>query len=88
MFLLFREYKGEEDERTGKCYYAKYKSEVILKKGALGAGAAAIAAGLVPRGLVFGRTEDDGVPVTKGDIAILMFLSALGQVEADLWVQE
>ena len=59
----------------------------FLKKGALGAGAAAIAAGLVPLGLAFGRTEDDGGPVTKGDIAILTFLSALEQVDADLWVQ-
>ena len=39
----------------------------FLKKGALGAGAAAIAAGLVPGGLAFGQTEDDGAPVTKGN---------------------
>jgi hypothetical protein len=35
----------------------------------------------------FGREENDGVPITKGDIAILTFLSALEQVEADLWIQ-
>jgi len=31
--------------------------------------------------------EDDGPPITKGDIAILRFLNALEQVEADLWRQ-
>jgi hypothetical protein len=59
----------------------------FLKRGALGAGATAIAAGLVPGGLAFGQSKDDGAPVTKGDIAILTFLSALEQVEADLWIQ-
>jgi Ferritin-like domain len=60
----------------------------FLKKGAFGAGAAAIAAGLLPGKLAaFGRDEDDGAPITKGDIAILTFLSALEQVEADLWIQ-
>ena len=60
----------------------------FLKKGAFGAGAAAIAAGLLPGRLVaFGQAEDDGAPITKGDIAILTFLSALEQVEADLWIQ-
>src|SRR5580700_2365803 len=60
----------------------------FLKKGALGAGATAIAAGMLPGRLAaFGQAEDDGVPVTKGDIAILTFLSALEQVEADLWIQ-
>jgi hypothetical protein len=60
----------------------------FLKKGAFGAGAAAIAAGLLPGKLAaFGRDEDDGPPITKGDIAILTFLSALEQVEADLWIQ-
>jgi len=60
----------------------------FLKKGALGAGAAAIAAGLLPGRLsAFDRGEDDGAPITKGDIAILTFLSALEQVEADLWIQ-
>ncbi len=60
----------------------------FLKKGAFGAGAAAIAAGLLPGRLAaFGQAEDDGAPITKGDIAILTFLSALEQVEADLWIQ-
>lgn len=60
----------------------------FLKKGVFGAGAATLAAGMVPRGLAaFNQEEDDGAPITKGDIAILTFLSALEQVEADLWIQ-
>jgi Ferritin-like domain len=60
----------------------------FLKKGALGA--AAMSAGLLAKGsLVFGqgREDDDHAPITKGDIAVLTFLSALEQVEADLWIQ-
>jgi hypothetical protein len=62
----------------------------FLKKGVMGAGAAAIAAGLHPGNLTaFDRPDQKqaGAPPTKGDIAILTFLSALEQVEADLWVQ-
>src|ERR1700739_2655336 len=60
----------------------------FLKKGALGAGVTAISAGLLPGRLAaFGQAENDGAPITKGDIAILTFLSALEQVEADLWIQ-
>src|SRR5713101_8276888 len=60
----------------------------FMKRGALGAGAAAVAAGLLPGSLTaFGQAEDDGAPITKGDIDILTFLSALEQVEADLWIQ-
>ncbi|HEX8881870.1 MAG TPA: ferritin-like domain-containing protein [Candidatus Acidoferrum sp.] len=60
----------------------------FLKKGVLGAGAATLAAGMLPGGLAaFNQGEDDGPPITKGDIAILTFLSALEQVEADLWIQ-
>jgi Ferritin-like domain len=35
----------------------------------------------------FDREEGDRAPVTRGDIAILRFLSALEQVESDLWIQ-
>jgi hypothetical protein len=35
----------------------------------------------------YGQIENDAAPITKGDIAILTFLSALEQVEADLWIQ-
>src|SRR6266851_1271226 len=60
----------------------------FLKKGVMGAGAAALSAGLLPGSLVASaQGEDDGVAITKGDIAILTFLQALEQVEADLWIQ-
>jgi hypothetical protein len=60
----------------------------FLKKGVVGAGAATLAAGLLPRGVAaFEREEEDGASITKGDIAILRFLQALEQVEADLWIQ-
>jgi hypothetical protein len=60
----------------------------FLKKGVMGAGVAAMAAGLLPGSLVASeREEDNGAPITKGDIAILTFLQALEQVEADLWIQ-
>ena len=60
----------------------------FLKKGMLGAGAATLVAGLDAGKLyAFDRGSEDGAPITKGDIAILTFLSALEQVEADLWIQ-
>jgi hypothetical protein len=67
----------------------------------LAAGAATLGAGLLPDALgarllpggapggvaaMDGEAEGFG-PVTKGDIAILRFLQALEQVEADLWIQ-
>jgi hypothetical protein len=52
------------------------------------AGAATIGTVMLPASPVaFAREEDDHAPITKGDIAILTFLSALEQVEADLWIQ-
>jgi hypothetical protein len=61
----------------------------FLKNGMVAAGAATISGGLMSGGLsAFGRDrDDDGAPITKGDIAILQFLSALEQVEEDLWRQ-
>jgi hypothetical protein len=61
----------------------------FLKNGMVAAGAATMGAGLLPGvSTAFGREEDeDRSPVTRGDIAILRFLSALEQVEADLWIQ-
>jgi hypothetical protein len=60
----------------------------FLKNGALGVGAA-VGTGLLAKGLLAsaGQNENDGAAITKGDIAILTFLSALEQVEADLWIQ-
>src|SRR5467141_4097941 len=60
----------------------------FLTTGMVAAGAATMGAALLPgTSAAFGREEDDGGPITKGDIAILTFLSALEQVEADLWIQ-
>jgi len=53
----------------------------FLKRGMVTAGATT-AAGLLLNGSAFA----DGPP-TKGDIAILRFLNALEQIEADLWLQ-
>jgi hypothetical protein len=72
--------------RSGSKQSANRRS--FLRKGVVGAGAATLAAGLLPRGLAaFEREEEDGASITKGDIAILTFLQALEQVEADLWIQ-
>jgi len=52
------------------------------------AGAATIGTAMLPASPVaFAGEEVDHAPITKGDIAILTFLSALEQVEADLWIQ-
>jgi hypothetical protein len=62
----------------------------FLQNGMFAAGAATMSAGLLAGGLsAFGqdRGDDDGAPITKGDIAILRFLSALEQIEEDLWIQ-
>jgi hypothetical protein len=61
----------------------------FLKRGAVAAGAATLGAGLLTdKSFAFDRDqEDDGPRITKGDIAILKFLQALEQVEADLWQQ-
>ena len=72
------------------------KLETLIKKSAnrrtflktgMAAGAATMGAGLLGGGLsAFGQDRDSG-DVTKGDIAILRFLNALEQIEADLWIQ-
>src|SRR5882724_9977127 len=58
----------------------------FLKNGMVAAGAMTAGVGLVSASAAFADQEDHG-PVNKGDIAILTFLSALEQVEADLWIQ-
>jgi len=57
----------------------------FLKNGMVAAGAMTAGVGLVSAS-AFADQEDHG-PVSKGDIDILTFLSALEQVEADLWIQ-
>jgi Ferritin-like domain len=62
----------------------------FLKNGMVAAGATTMGAALLPgTAAAFGREEEDHdhAPITKDDIAILTFLSALEQVEADLWIQ-
>jgi Ferritin-like domain len=58
----------------------------FLKNGMVAAGAMTAGVGLVSGSVAF-ADEEDRAPLTKGDIAILTFLSALEQVEADLWIQ-
>ena len=58
----------------------------FLKNGMVAAGAMTAGVGLVSGSAAF-ADSDDRAPITKGDIAILTFLSALEQVEADLWIQ-
>src|ERR1700738_3965478 len=62
----------------------------FLKNGMAAAGAVTAGAALLPAsGAVFEAEAagGNGAAITKGDIAILTFLSALEQVEADLWIQ-
>jgi Ferritin-like domain len=58
----------------------------FLRNSMVAAGAMTAGVGLVSSPAAFADAEDHA-PVTKGDIAILTFLSALEQVEADLWIQ-
>ncbi len=59
----------------------------FLRNGMVTAGAATVGAALLPTGLRAWDDDSDRAPITKGDIAILRFLNALEQVEADLWTQ-
>jgi len=66
---------------------AKNNRRTFLRKGMTAAGAAT-AAGMVIPGRLFAQSEErDGGNLTRGDIAILRFLSAAEQVETDLWQQ-
>ncbi len=62
----------------------------LLKNGLAAGGAVALGAGLLgTASSAFGDQDGrgDGHNLTRGDIAIVTFLSALEQVEADLWIQ-
>ena len=61
----------------------------FLRDGAVAAGAATMGAALLTSTVTaFAQNQSrGGPPITKGDIAILRFLSALEQVEQDLWQQ-
>jgi len=56
----------------------------FLRTGTLGAGAV-LGLGVLPK--VAADEDRDSPALTRGDVAILTFLSALEQVEADLWIQ-
>ena len=71
-----------ENSRSGIERQASRRS--FLRTGTLGVGAAVGTALLSERLAGF---QEDGAPLNRGDIAILTFLSALEQVEADLWIQ-
>jgi len=75
-------------KEKGKVFGGAKNRRSFLKNGMVAAGAATMSAALLPGAVqVFGREEEEHSPVTRGDIAILTFLSALEQVEADLWIQ-
>jgi len=59
----------------------------FLANGMVAAGAVTMGASLLPGTSAAFSGDEDSAPITKGDIAILTFLSALEQVEADLWIQ-
>src|ERR1700722_8902564 len=79
--------KKGENMKKGSVLSSGGNRRKFLQHGMLGAGVA-VGAGLMPGRLAAGWQDDDGnEAVTKGDIAILRFLNALEQVEADLWLQ-
>ena len=62
----------------------------LLKGLAVGAGAGTLGTGLLGAGLLNANlafAEGTGSAVTKGDVAILRFLSAAEILETDLWQQ-
>jgi hypothetical protein len=74
-------------KKSATIFQDRANRRLFLKKGMVAAGAST-AAGLLLNGSVFAFDPDgDGPPITKGDIAILRFLNALEQIEADLWLQ-
>src|SRR6266403_1447823 len=75
-------------KEKGSVFSGAKNRRSFLKNSMVAAGAATMGAALLPgTSAAFGKEDDEHSPVTKGDIAILTFLSALEQVEADLWIQ-
>ena len=72
-------------KKSGTIFQDHANRRSFLKEGMVAAGATT-AAGLMLNDSVF-ALDGDGPPITKGDIAILRFLNALEQIEADLWLQ-
>src|SRR6266481_4006086 len=74
-------------QEKGSVFSGSRNRRSFLQTGMV-AGAATIGTAMLPASpAAFTREENDHAPITKGDIAILTFLSALEQVEADLWIQ-
>jgi hypothetical protein len=73
-------------KKDGTVFSGRDNRRSFLKNGMVAAGAMTAGVGLVSGSAAFADTEDRS-PITSGDIAILTFLSALEQVEADLWIQ-
>jgi hypothetical protein len=63
---------------------SKKNRRSFLKQSVVGVGAIGVGVSLLPADLL---AQNGPQQLTKGDIAILTFLSALEQVEADLWIQ-
>jgi hypothetical protein len=63
---------------------SKKNRRSFLKQSVVGVGAVGVGVSLLPADLA---AQNGPHKPTKGDIAILTFLSALEQVEADLWIQ-
>src|SRR5229473_2880270 len=74
-------------KKEGNAFTRSSNRRAFFKNGAVAAGAATLGAGLLTNPVSAFAEEDGGSPITRGDIAILRFLSALEQVEADLWIQ-
>src|ERR1700758_3688031 len=66
------------DSRSGLKRQASRRS--FFRNGTLGVGTALLSERLA-------GFQEDGAPLNRGDVAILTFLSALEQVEEDLWIQ-
>jgi hypothetical protein len=77
--------KEKEMKKDGTVFSGRNNRRSFLKNGMVAAGAMTAGVGLVSGPAAF--ADSDRSPITKGDIAILTFLSALEQVEADLWIQ-
>src|ERR1700747_2855434 len=86
----FAQIRRREMNDATSVFNRKSNRRKFLRNGMLAAGAATVGAGMLPGLSAFGRDnneKDCRAPITKGDIAILTFLSALEQVEEDLWTQ-
>jgi hypothetical protein len=75
-------------KEKGSVFNGSKNRRSFLKNGMVAAGAATVATAMLPsNSAAFAGQNNDHLPITKGDVAILTFLSALEQVEADLWIQ-